>query len=322
VMLQPWSRILDVDRDGDVSDSEGWAGLAGGMVDLKDRIFGQYLDAAQAVTREFSTGFSSMDRDGGMYLFVQRKAPVFFCASWDAGTVVKLAKDRFRIAFGSIPIPGPGEPWNVPPRMAVSEADTLSWGAYHINRDGKVAEAIDFMRYWTSYAVNQRFNRQADWIPAIIGTSPSPEMAAFAPRIAGQTAAWSPASPFRNTIAGQTALTLQGQMAAFITGEASKEEVIRRTLETYQDPNYGSGAIWAKDFTDLRSSARNQERAIGVLGAAALADGRWMEPTVIRDLLWSQIPLYDGHAVRWRHRQTIGADVGGRPGKPFPEVEP
>ncbi len=323
IMLQPWRRILDTNRDGDVSDTEGWAGMASGTIGLRDPIFGQYLDVAEAISQQFSTGFSSMDRDGGMYLFVQQKAPVFFCASWDAGTVIKLAQGRFQATFGSIPVPGPGEPWNDPPRQPTSEAGIVSWGAYHLNRDGKVPESIDFMRYWTSYAVNQRFNRAADWIPAIIGTSPSSEMAAFAPRIAGVPGAWSPGSTGGNARSGRTGLTLQGQMADLTTGEITKERLIERSLETYNDPNYGASLIWSKDFVETRNAARQQERAVGILAAAALAESKRLPATVTRDLLWGQIPLYDGQCVRWMHQRTLGTSRSdGKPAEPFPEVDP
>lgn len=322
VMLQPWSRILDANRDGDVSDTEGWAGIASGAVSFQDRFFGQYLDAAQAISKQFSLGFSSMDRDSSMYLFVQKKAPVFFCASWDAGTVIKLAKDRFRVSFGAIPVPGPGESWNDPPRSPTSEAGIVAAGAYHINRDGKVAESVDFMLYWTSYAVNQRFNRAAEWIPAIIGTSPSHEMRAFAPRIAGVSAAWCPGSPWATSRSGQTGLALQAQMAGLTTGEIGRENFIDRVLTTYANPNYGENAIWAKDFVENRSAARNQERAIGILGALALGDGKRLAPAVTRDLLWSQVPILDGQQVRWMHQRSLGsARSDGKPPLPFPEVD-
>ena len=323
IMLQPWSRVLDRDRDGDVSDTEGWAGMANGAIGLKDRVFGQYLDAVQGIAKEFSTGFTSMDRDGGMYLFVQKKAPVFFCASWDAGTVIKLARNRFRVAFGSIPVPGPGEPWNDPPRNLISEASIVSWGGYHLNRDGKIEESIDFLRYWSSYAVNQRFNRAADWIPAIIGTSPSLEMAAFAPRIAGVPGGWSPGSPWGTARSGQTGLTLQGQMAGLTTGEITREALIAKTLETYADPNYGQNSIWGKDFVEGRNAARAQERAIAILGAVALGKGQRLDAKATRDLLWGQIPGYNGQSVRWMHLRTLGAPgPDGKPGKPFPAVDP
>lgn len=322
VMLQPWRRLLDADGDGDVSDTEGWAGIATGKVSWKDRTFSQYLDAAQAVSKEFATGFSSIDRDGGMYLFVQQKAPVFFCASWDAGTVTKLAKGRFRSTFGSIPVPGPGEPWNDPPRKPTSEAGIISWGAYHINRDGKVAEAIDFMRYLTSWKVNQQFNRAADWIPAILGTSPSTEMAAFAPRVAGVTPGWTPGSPWGSQLGGRVNLTLQGQMAGLTTGEVTRDAFIAKVDQIYADPNYGADTIWSRDFVNNRATSRTQDRPIAILGALAAARGERLDPAVLRDLLWGQIPLHNGQRVRWQHRKTIGADVEGKPGKPFPEVEP
>ena len=176
------------------------------------------------------------------------------------------------------------------------------------------------MYYWTSFAVNQRFNRAADWIPAILGTAPSAEMAAFAPRIAGSPGAWSPAN---SNVGGQTTLTLQGQMSALTTGETSKETVILKTMATFADRNYGSDLIWAKTFTDSRSAGRDQDRAISILGALALGKGERLAPQVTRDLLWGQIPLYNGQQVRWTHLRTVGAPkADGTPGKPFPEVDP
>ncbi len=322
VMLQPWRSRVDLNRDDFLADEEGFAALGVGSISFADPVYREYLSAVKRVSELFPRGFRAMTRDGALNLFLLRKAPVFFCASWDAGSVIAQAEGRFRIAFTSTPVPATGEPFGDPPKRVTSEADITAWASYQVNKNGHVAEAIDFLRYWTSFVQNQRFNRAANWIPNVIGTSPAPEMAAFAPRIVGVPGAWIPGHPWQ-PVAGRTGLVVQGQLLSISSGEASIDQAISTIIATWRDPNYGEARIWKDQYLGWRDGARTTDRNLAVQQVRNLR--RSDDPAVqakVRNLLWNQQPGLNGQALVKLWRESAGAPTATMPqGRPFPEID-
>lgn len=304
LLLQPWQERLDADGDGDVTHSEGWAGLAAGRAAWRDPIFLQYLDAVQAAASAFAPGFASRERDAGLQLFLDGQAALYFCASWDAGTVRRLSQGRFRIGFAPLPVPGPGEPWSEPPRAPLCEANIVAGGNYQVNRHGRVAEAIDVLHWLTSVPVNQRFNRDADWIPVAVGSRPAEHLAAFAPRLDGEPPAWSPTHPWGGRWSGQVGLALQGEIAGLASGERTREQVLERIEALWRDPRYGMAALAANDVLIARDQARHLERVLAVPQALGLATGQPLPAERVGELLWGLLPLHHGARARWLYRQA------------------
>lgn len=311
-----WQSKLDFDHNGQISAQEGFAGLSAGVIKFTDPEFQEFLQATSAVASEFPNGFTAMDREAAMFLFVQGKAGILFTGSWDAATVYKLSK--FRVKIAPIPLPGSGEQWADKPKYASSEAATKGGSAYGVyKRSASTADAIDFLQYITSHTENERFNREADWVPCIIGMKPNERMDAFAPRLEGihPSSGWTPGTNASG--AGQIAVAFDGQMNSLLVKEATPESIAVKMAEVYKDPVYGEQRYWVRQIEDNQTRLRALERTIGIQAALPLLrDKAGAGPAAYRALVWNQALNLNGQAFRLLFNQTAGAT-----GKTFPEAQ-
>jgi raffinose/stachyose/melibiose transport system substrate-binding protein len=260
-------RRLDADRDGSVSIFEALRGLQIGAWSFDQPAFGDFLDALRAVSSNFPNGFLGMDREGAMLMFTQRQSGFLYTGAWDAGTVYRLAEGKFRVGIMTNVLPSAGERWG--PLTGVNEASMTAICSYGINKtSAHVDIALDFLKYWTSQAQNQRFNAEADWVPCIIGSKVPKHMAAYAPQIDGYAgnSAWL----FSWGEAEQLSNIFDGKVRALLTGRGAKEDVILAMKSAANDPNYGVDAVLAKKDEDARSTERNAERGIAAQALAQL----------------------------------------------------
>ena len=312
-----WQPLLDTDRNGIVTALEGYAGWSGKRISFTDPSQIAFADAVQAISQQFPSGFTAMDRDAAMFLFVQGKAGVLFTGSWDAATVYSLAK--FPVEIAKLPLPAPGEPWGDPPRLPATEADNRAAGCFAINkRSPAIGDAIDFMQYLTGFAENERFNHEADWVPCIIGSHASERMKAFQPALEGMLTAsgWSPANG--DTEGGQVGSTYRGQIASLLVNESDSATLAKKMDEVWNDPLYGEQRFWGRAIDDARTNTRSFERTIAVQATLPLlAPGNEGATNAYRALVTSQANKLNGAGVRILFNETAGLL-----GKKFPESSP
>jgi hypothetical protein len=193
-----------------------------------------------------------------MFLFTQQQSAFFQCGAWDAGTVYRLAEDKFKVAIMNSVVPGPGEQWG--PKAPLNEAAMQAGAGYGVYKlSPNVDIAIDFLRYWTSHAQNQRFNQDADWVPCIVGTKLTDSMKAFTPRLNGLYGGvgWLP------TWEGeQLQITLEGQMFGVLTGEVDHATLVKKLDAVLVDPNYGTAKIFSRMDEKVGDTLRSAERGI------------------------------------------------------------
>ncbi len=257
--LRESQRPLDTDRDGAVSIHEFLTASQKGVWSFSDPAMADLVAATRALSAEFPNGFTAMDRDAAMFLFTQQQSAFFQCGAWDAGTVYRLAQGKFKVAIMGNVMPGEGEKWG--PKYPVNEASmtaACSYGLYKLSPNLDVA--VDFLRFWTSHAQNQRFNQEADWVPCIVGTKLTDNMKAFTPRIAGVYggSGWLP------TWEGeQIRLTLEGQMLGVQTGEITHAMMAEKMRAAVADPDYGAPKVFQRGDELSRDQLRASERSIG-----------------------------------------------------------
>jgi ABC-type glycerol-3-phosphate transport system substrate-binding protein len=313
--LAGYRRSMDLNRDGMVTPMEGWAAVAGGAFDFRDRPFRDLAEASRALTGQFPPGFLALERDTGIHLFTQGDAAFHLTGSWDACTLFRLTEGRFRMGITTFPLPAPGERWGDPPKIHASEAGWVGGSIIGVYKFGHTAEAIDFLRYLTGVVQNQRYNRACDWGPNIIGTSLDERMRAFAPRLDGlqQLSFWAPIGP----VAQQVGSIYRGQMQALIGGEATVDQVIDKVMAAYRDDAIGEPQIWAKAYDDQKAYLRSIERTLAVQGLVARLSGA--DPVDSdrrhRTLLSSQVMATNAENVRLNWNLTAGATAG----RTFPE---
>lgn len=305
---------LDLNRDGQVSAMEGWGAFGSGAFNLEDKPFVELTEACKAITSQFPPGFLALERDSATFLFTQGEAAMHLTGSWDAGTLFRLTEGKFRMGIIDFPLPAPGEQWGDPVKHPASEASKTGGNSFGVYKFGNIPESIDFLRFLTSFVQNQRYNRAADWVPNIIGTSPDARMAAYVPRLDGiQPTTWVP-----NGAEGkQVSSIFRGQMQSLLSGEADTAQVIAKVKEAYADPALGEPVIWSEYYDNQKVYLRSLERTLAVQSAVAQLAGanRTEADRRYRTLLATQVVRTNAEDLRLIWRQTIGAKLN----KPFPE---
>ena len=287
---------LDADRDGKVTMAEALHGLQIKAWSLDQPALRNLIEAVGAIAGFFPNGFLGMDREAAMLMFTQQQSGFFYCGAWDAGTIYRLAKGKFRVGIIVAGLPGANEPWG--PLHGVNEASMKAECAFGINKTGSNVEyATDFLRFWTSLQQNQRFNEAADWVPCIIGSRLRPHMAAFAPQIEGfaNDSAWL----FTWGSGGQLSTVFDGKIQAVMTGRADAQEVIAALTDACAHPNYGISAVIADRVLDAaRAGERNAERGIAGQALAQLLRPDSAAPMVnYVSMVSGQAQLLNGNAA-------------------------
>jgi raffinose/stachyose/melibiose transport system substrate-binding protein len=305
---------LDLNRDGQVGAMEGWGAFGDGVFSLTDKPFIEMTEACLAIADQFPPGFLALERDSATYLFTQGEAAMHLTGSWDAGTLFRLTEGKFSMAIVDFPLPGPGEKWGDPPKHPASEASRTGGNSFGVYKFGRVAESIDFLRYLTSFVQNQRYNRAADWVPNIIGTTPDKRMMAYMPRLDGiQPTTWVP----DGAEGKQVSSTYRGQMQGLFSGELDAAKVAATVMEAYGDPAIGEPVVWSEYYDNQKVYLRSLERTLAVQSAVVQISGAGRDEADrrYRTLLATQVVRTNAEDIRQIWRQTIGAKTS----KPFPE---
>lgn len=303
--------VLDTDLNGEITDIEGWAGLGSGKIALTDRNYRELVEAVTAISDNFSPGFLAMERETASFLFIQGKAAMHFTGSWDAGTLARQVP--FRLGIMRMPLPGAGEKWSDPPKAPINEAGGVGAATFGIPKSSPVvAEAIDFLHYWTSQPVNQQVNNDSDWLPAVIGCTPSDVMKPFMPSTigVGGNAGWAPGNE------GQQVTTLfEGQILKILSGETTFDGMTREVSAMFDADTYGWKAIWAKSHDTFKITTRQNQRAFaGRLLHDHLLPAQGERNARLTMAAWAT--AFNGEDRHLLFNKTMAPS-----GKKFPEVE-
>ncbi len=286
---------LDLDRDGVISGLELYIGLKRGKIHWDDEVNRSCFELLRELSSYFQKGFMAVGREQRMFLFVQGKAGMMASGSWDAESIFRQA--RFRVGVCDFPIPGRDEKYGKYIKGKLSEAGTGTGAGYGIYRFSKHKDvALDFLRFFTSKRVNQKFNRLVNWIPVVVGTSPKENLKEFMPDPRGFT------TRMRWFWGSRSGAVYYGGLAQYVQGEITFEEFGKKVLSALEDPNYGWKRSAELDYENKRNLVRIQEQLMGILSSDAIFPHR------IRDLnrkfkeaMIRQIRYY--HQVEsYRHR--------------------
>ena len=237
---------LDRNLDGEIDETEGWAGVKSGVFKLDGPEMETFAKSIRAVTETFPNGFAAMERDNATFMFVQGRAGMHFTGSWDAGTLAKLSAGKFRIGVIKLPTPAAGEPFGDPVKPPTNETAQTGGGCYSITKGSHVKdEALDFLRYWTSRKVNERMNMACEWLPSIVGSQTGTVIAPYQPTLSGTHPAvgWMPAAG-GNGAGSKMRDVASGQILGIAGGESDWNHMREKVAKAYQDEYIGEPAIW------------------------------------------------------------------------------
>lgn len=137
------------------------------------------------VSRCYQRGFLSASRDEAGFLFKQGRSLMIVTGSWDANYL--MVDTPFRTGAFAIPLPSSedGE-YGINPLGRVTELAANPTGGFGVARKSAHPEvAVDFLRFLSSRAMNQKFADDCLRVPVVVGASVPAEIAAFAPETDG-----------------------------------------------------------------------------------------------------------------------------------------
>ena len=284
---------LDMDMDTVITPLETYAAFQRGDVTFEDPAVKGYFECVKTLCDQFGRGFMGMDRDQAAFQFVQGQAAMISSGSWDANSLFKQA--RFDVGVMDFPLPARGERWGelISGRGNEAAAAGGGWyGIYKFSRNKKWA--LDFLMFLTSRKYNQQFNRAANWLPVIIGATPTREMAPFMPDPVGYSGGFLFRDPDIET-------KFTGQLWLFLQGETSYQEFSKRLVAEFGKPE-GVDRVWATTYELFKDRSRNLERILAADSAQALAEGGERAPSDrYKRAFLTQVLLNNAEGYRYRY---------------------
>ncbi len=139
------------------------------------------FDLMHEIGQYMQPGFMQLQRDDATLVFVQGRAVMISTGSWDATSIRQ--QTAFRIGVAQIPFPSPENPVYGQFTLGnLSEAGNNAATDLGITRGSSHPEvARDFLLFLASRRINQLWTDASGWIPSIVGTKPSPDVAPFLP---------------------------------------------------------------------------------------------------------------------------------------------
>jgi raffinose/stachyose/melibiose transport system substrate-binding protein len=300
---------LDIEHDSSVSPLESFAGLSEGIWDFDHPGVRAYFDCVRVVARQFPAGFLGLDREQAIRRFLQGHALMVASGGWDASSIFVGSKGKFALGIMAYPPPVAGERWHEEYLDQVNETESPMGVPLAIYKRSPNKEwAVDFLQFLSSARINERFARQAGWLPAAVGARPTERMAPFAPSAAGVKR--SMGFNFRGS--SHPSITYEGLFWLYMAGDLPYEELAVRLQEALRSPRYGMNRLWFEGARGQQESARAKERALSVEEARELFLGDESAHQRHRAILLTSLMLNDGANLRaaWAARY---------PGEPFPD---
>lgn len=152
-----------------------------GQWDLESPAVRSGLELMAEMGRYVAPGFVQLRREDSLLQFAQGRALFLVSGSWDVDSIRLLAP--FELGVMALPVPDARKerfaPFGFGP---ISEATSYGAAALGLTRGSPHPEvALDFLRFLTSAEENRALTERANWLPAVVGVEPRPEMVPFMP---------------------------------------------------------------------------------------------------------------------------------------------
>ncbi|MEM6755585.1 MAG: ABC transporter substrate-binding protein [Planctomycetota bacterium] len=311
----PYGPAIDLNGDGALSPDENAAAVAMGVFSLRDERLRAFHACVHKLAGYFPPGYLALDRERANYRFVGGRAMIIASGAWDAqslfnGAANPVGAEPFEIVIAGFPLPGPDEKWGGLITGKASEADRESGSRFQVCQKSKHKHAaIDFLRFLTSYTVNQRFNQEASWLPVIVGTRPDASIAAFAIDPAGT---YPRMKADINVLGGYIGSRYRGLLNQYLTGDITYDAMVARIDEALEQERVGLNDAWFRAMTTQRDGNRNIERVIAASDVRNHLLGRDGRAENRAGLLTNSVRQNNGNRPRalWQR---------AHPDQPFPD---
>jgi ABC-type glycerol-3-phosphate transport system substrate-binding protein len=129
--------------------------------------------------QQMRPGYMSFLRDEAVRQFMRGEAVFLFAGTWESTSLRRLAE--FQVDAWRCPQPDKNDPV-VGEHMLGLYADgnvTTSFGLYLNKRTPHREQAVDFLRFLTSYEGNKLFTDHSGWLPSVKHVPVAPEIASY-----------------------------------------------------------------------------------------------------------------------------------------------
>ena len=139
------------------------------------------LRLLKSISRFFQPGFQQVERDSATFYFVQSRCVFVAAGSWD--NVSLRIQAPFEIGVCRIPVPTKDDPEYgknmFGPPSELSNGTSLALGL--VRGSAHFEQALDFLRYLSSYTGNSLFSQNSGWLPSVIKVPVAEELKIFEP---------------------------------------------------------------------------------------------------------------------------------------------
>ncbi len=252
---QRLARRIDLERDGFVHNKhrEIALGRLRREWDFDEPGVRDAFGIIRDIGRFFQSGSLSASRDEAGFLFKQGRTLMIFSGSWDANYF--MSDTTFRVGALPLHLPRPGAArFGRSALGSLTELASVPSGGFAVTKNSRHPEvALDFLRFYTSRAVNQKFANDCLRVPVIVGATTPKEIAAFAPDASGYAWGFTLSGSLRAEGWGSLATMrlFQTSVDRLMSGTGSVEDFVAR---------FGGGYI-AAIRQDLQATAREGTRA-------------------------------------------------------------
>ncbi len=304
--------IIDVNHNG---INDGWEILGGwqsGTWDFNNPVLKNgFFDANRFIARFYPVGYLGLDREQAVRRFLNGNAVFIGSGGWDASTMFRGAEGSFTVKVLGPQPSVEGERWYPYSAGVQNEAETRMGVPMSIYKQSRNKEwALDFLRYLSSFPVNEEMNRIAGWVPVVVGAIPEEHMLPFLPYTQGIK----PSNGLSlNHIPPPVRSAYEQQFPLYQSGDISYDEFIAALASAFTHERNGIDRMWWNDFVSGQDRARSTDRAM-VLVRLQAEEAGWNETLLNKqsNLMESSLQGHDGFGSPYRFHTLF-------PKRDFPE---
>jgi len=285
---------LDADHNSSIGHQELIGGWESGLWSYQDPALKDgFYDVARWLANYYPPGYLGLDREQAARRFTQQNAIFITTGGWDASTLFKGAEGKFEVGVISAPMPVEGERWFPYSAGQPNEAESRLGAPMALNKESRnFEEAVDFLKFMTSFSANQSMNHRAGWIPSVVGAQPNEQMKPFLPKTEGVKGSIR-LDP--SNVRGINHI-YQGKFPLYMVGDISYEQFVADVEESYRNERNGTNRRWHEMFVGGRDRARQLERSMLVSRLRAQEKG-WEGENLIKhnNILEYSLGILDGY---------------------------
>lgn len=288
---------LDVDHSSNISHEEIIGGWQTGLWSFDDpHLKDGFFDVSRWLAKYYPPGYLGLDREQAARRFIHSRAVFITTGGWDASTLFDGAEGKFEVGVIPAPVPIEGERWYPYSAGRQNEAESKLGAPMALNKESNHFDwAVDFLRFMTSFSANQVMNKEAGWIPSVVGAEPVEAMKPFIPRTEGVK----PSMQVNLSNVRIVDHVYKGKFPLYQTGEISYEEFVNDVEESYRSDRNGVDRVWHETFVSNRDRARQLERSMVVSRLRGQLQG-WDEENTVKhnNILEYSLTILDGHSTK------------------------